>query len=151
MNPVKILYVDEYDLVLQTVQHMLEIEGWSVETCRDGLEALVRIKSSERYDLFLFNESLPGIKGIELVRHARSLAHRRRTPVIIFASTDCEQQAIEAGADAVIRKPDDIEVLTHTVAVCLRGKEYDPSPKQTSPTVNRRASFKPQLKASVIT
>ena len=120
LSLINILYADEYDLMLLTVQQMLELEGWKVETCRSGPDAWEKIESNRRYDVIILSEKLSGIGGIELLRRTRSLAHRRRTPVLIFASTDCKRQAKAAGADSVLQKPDDIRTLTDVIAASLR-------------------------------
>jgi CheY-like chemotaxis protein len=119
LNSIKILCVDEYALMLMTIQHMLEFAGWQVEAARDGGAALAKLAGGERYDAIVLAEKLPDTDGLELLRRTRQMAHRRRTPVVLFASTNCEREAYLAGASAVLHKPDDIKLLTETVARCL--------------------------------
>jgi len=114
-----ILYVEDDELLRLTVQDTLELEGWRVEPCGDGLTALVRIESSERYDLLLFDNELPGASGLELLRHARMLPYRQRTPIVIVSATDSAHEARRAGANAFLKKPDDIHQLVSTIARLL--------------------------------
>jgi CheY-like chemotaxis protein len=79
----------------------------------------MKIESTERYDLFLFDNDLPGASGLELLRHARMLPLRQRTPIIIVSATDCAREASRAGADAFLKKPDDIDQLAPTIARLL--------------------------------
>ena len=114
MGQIKILYADDYDLVLFTVKQMLEMENWRVDVCRDGAVALKRIEGEERYDLIILDERLPGISGLDLIKRARLAKHLRATPIMMFTATHCEEQALAAGANAFLRKPSGIGELLET-------------------------------------
>ncbi|HZG50823.1 MAG TPA: response regulator [Pyrinomonadaceae bacterium] len=128
MRQATILYVEDDELLRLTVQDTLELEGWRVESCGDGLAALARIESAERYDLLLFDNELPGASGIELLRHARMLPYRQHTSIVIISATDTEHEARRAGADAFLNKPDDINQLVSTIARLLPAS---PKPETT--------------------
>ena len=115
-----ILHVEDDELLRLTVRDALASEGWLVESCGDGLSALAMIESGRRYDLLLLDNDLPGASGLELLRHARMLPHRQQTPVVIISATDCAREARRAGADAFLKKPDDISRLVPTLARLLR-------------------------------
>jgi CheY-like chemotaxis protein len=70
---------------------------------------------SEHYDVLLVDYDLPYINGISLVRRARQLAHRQRTPIIMLSATNCEREAREAGVDSFLRKPEDVLKLSETI------------------------------------
>jgi CheY-like chemotaxis protein len=110
----RILYADDYDLVLFTVKQMLEQEGWRVDVCRDGAGALKRIEGEEQYQLLIFDERLPGASGLELIRRVRASERLRNTPILMFTATPCEEQALAAGADAFLNKPGGIGELIET-------------------------------------
>ena len=123
---VSVLYVEDEPCVADPVRVTLEDEGWMVETCGDGAAALERLSSGARYDVLIFDNHLPGISGIELIRRTRALAHRQQTPIIMFSGDEVEAGARRAGANSFLRKPDDLHRLTETVARLLarkRGKE----------------------------
>lgn len=117
MQQVRILYVEDYDLVLFTVKQLLEGESWKVEVCRDGSAALKRLDGDERYDLLILDERVGGVDGMELLRHARRTPRLRATPAIMFTATPCEEAARAAGADAFLRKPSGLKDL---IATCHR-------------------------------
>lgn len=117
-----ILFVEDSEVVADSVKSALESLGWLVEICADGAEAWRRLKGRERYDLLIFDDDLPGLTGVELVRRARRLAHRRRTPVVVLSAGDAEKEAWRAGADAFLRKPEDVAWLSATVARLLPGE-----------------------------
>jgi len=119
-RPVTILHVEDNKLVAGAIKDTLEMEGWKVDTCADGLSAVTRLVGEEQYDLLLFDYDLPGVNGIELLRLARKLLHRRRTPVVMLSASDCESEAWRAGADAFLRKPNDVVAVPETVARLLK-------------------------------
>jgi two-component system chemotaxis response regulator CheY len=123
---VTILHVEDSVVIANTVKETLEAEGWTVETCADGIAALKRIASNARYDLLIFDNQLPGLGGVELIRQTRALAHRQQTPIIMFSGDDVEMSARRAGANAFLRKPGDMPVIAETIARLLtrrKGRE----------------------------
>jgi CheY-like chemotaxis protein len=115
VRPATVLHVEDSKIVADTVRDALEMEGLNVVTCVNGATALRMLEGKEHYDLLLFDNDLPHVNGVELIRLARQLPHRKRTPVIMFSAGDVEAEAWRAGADAVLKKPDDIGRLTGMV------------------------------------
>jgi CheY-like chemotaxis protein len=115
MGSLTILYAEDYGLLLHHVKGLLEAQGWRVEACADGLSALEKIEGDNNYDLLVLDNSLPGVSGLELVRRARSLPHRRCTPIIMLSASDVALSASRAGVNAFLKKPDEIDVLIETV------------------------------------
>jgi len=105
---IKILHVEDYKLVADTVRDTLEAMGWKVDTCASGAQAAAILDGDEPFNVFIFDYDLPGRNGVELVRHARTLPHRRRTPIIMLTGSDIEPEAWRAGASAVLHKPHEL-------------------------------------------
>ena len=118
-QPVTILHVEDDSLVAGSARDMLKLEGWHVETCAEGETALRQLASETRYDLLVFDNELPGAQGVELIQRARSLLHRRRTPIIILSASDCESSALNAGATVFLPKPGGMTKLADTIARLL--------------------------------
>ncbi|HEX8131237.1 MAG TPA: response regulator [Pyrinomonadaceae bacterium] len=114
MQQTRILYAEDYDLVLFTVKQLLELESWQVDICRDGAAALKKLEADEPYDLIILDVQLPGESGLSLVQRARQLAHRRRTPIILFTGSLRHDEALAAGADAFLNKPTGLKDLIST-------------------------------------
>lgn len=121
-RPVTILHVEDSKAVSDAVRDTLESEGWAVEVCADGGDALDRLAGDAHYDLLLIDHDLPGASGVEITLHARSIPHRRQTPILMFSASDCEAAAREAGADAFLRKPEDFSAVVETAARLLASK-----------------------------
>lgn len=123
-RPLSILVVEDDSIVADAMKDMLEREGWRVETRADGMIGRREIESDTHYDLLLLDNQLPGgVSGIELIRFARSLAHRRHTPMVMFSASYVEGEAKAVGADAFLRKPDDVGSLAATVKRLLADSE----------------------------
>jgi two-component system chemotaxis response regulator CheY len=115
-----ILHVEDYKVVADAVRDTFEREGFRVVTCSDGGSAISRLSSAARYDLLIFDNQLPGMEGLALIRHARSLPHRRATPILMLSATEVEADARRAGADEYLRKPEGVKDLVATVRRLLQ-------------------------------
>jgi DNA-binding response OmpR family regulator len=120
---VKILHVEDNIAVAEMMKDTLALEGWEVQTCVDGAVALSLIAGEEPYDVLLLDNDLPGADGLQLVRQARSLAHRRTIPIIMFSARYNKRVALQAGANALLRKPQDLSAVAETIASLLRSNE----------------------------
>lgn len=118
-RPVTILHVEDDAHVADAVRTALSDEGWSVETCADGGGALERLAGGARYDVLIFDNQLPGVSGLELIRRTRALAHRQHTPIVMLSAGDVEREARRAGANAFLKKPNEVSALAETVARLL--------------------------------
>ena len=110
-----ILHVEDDELVVSYVRRMLELKGWSVESCMDGEVALRKIEDETQYDLIILDQQLPGVSGLQLLRRAHSLPHRRRTPVVMYSCSDLEWEALAAGANAFVGKDRGVNELVQTI------------------------------------
>jgi DNA-binding NtrC family response regulator len=121
-----VLHVEDDPTISEPVNVTLQDEGWSVETCINGAAALEKLEGGERFDVLIFDNRLPDTNGLELIRHARTLAHRQQTPIIMLSGDEVEVEAKRAGANAFLRKPGDVSSIPETVARLLarrKGRE----------------------------
>lgn len=114
-----ILYAEQSPLVADAVRETLEAEGWRVEVCASGDEALSRLQGGGRFDLLILDFRLSGLDGLELARRARALPRGVRTPIIMFTDSEVERDARRAGVDAYLRKPRGVYSLASTAAGLL--------------------------------
>ena len=114
-----ILYAEDHLAVRLAVSETLELEGWRVESCADGADALRLLESGARFDLILLDNELPHVSGLELARRARTLSHRRATPVVMLSADNCAAEALRSGADIFLRKPDDMARVAEVVGSLL--------------------------------
>lgn len=113
--PKRILCVeDDYDTSTMLCS-LLGLINCEVVTSYSMVEGLGRARE-ERFDLFLLDSWLPGGSGIELCRKIREFD--RDSPIIFYSAAgheDERESAIDAGAQAYLIKPSDINKLLETV------------------------------------
>ncbi len=100
-----ILLADDSPHAQRMGEHILREEGFEVSTVADGVAALVRIAETDP-DLIIADAFLPGRNGFDLCRQVKRW--RPHVRVILTAGsleTFDEEEAKEAGCDAVLRKP----------------------------------------------
>ncbi len=117
--PVKqtILIIDDSSTFRAELSAALELANYDVVTAADGEEGL-RIADNVRPTAILVDSVMPGIDGGTVIRRLRLDAALRATPcVLLTASEDkgAELRALDAGADAFVRK-EDLEVVLARVA-----------------------------------
>ena len=117
---ISILHAEDNQQVADLINEMLPSQTWRVELCVDGDSALRKLTSDERFDLLLVDNELPGLGGLDLVKRARKITHRRRTPIVMLSGTDCETDAWRAGVDAFLKKPEQIDEVPSTIARLLK-------------------------------
>jgi CheY-like chemotaxis protein len=110
-----ILYAEDFDPVADAVKETLEEEGWTVVLCNDGAKAFQIISGTESYDLFLFDNGLPNVDGLELTRHARQLPHRKNTPIVMLSAMEIGKEALKAGVNIFLKKPEGMRELVDSI------------------------------------
>jgi CheY-like chemotaxis protein len=115
-----VLYAEDHKIVAEAVKETLEEEGFRVVLCSDGAVALQRISGNARYDLFIVDNHLPNINGIELIRHTRQLPHRKTIPIIMLSATDAQREARLAGVNIFLKKPEGVKSLVESVNSLIR-------------------------------
>ena len=100
-----ILLIDDETIALSNLTHVLQREGYAVTACKSGEDGLAAIQKNA-FDLILTDLKMPGIDGIEVLRHIR--ATTPDVPVIMItghATLDSAVEAMKAGAYHYIAKP----------------------------------------------
>jgi CheY-like chemotaxis protein len=121
VRPVTVLLFEDNDVALSVVKRTLELEGWRVECGRDGDAAMRELEGEGQYDLIITENELPRASGLELIQRTRTLPHRRDTPIIMFSSGPYRADALRAGANEFLKKPEGIYEVREAVALLLGG------------------------------
>lgn len=119
----RVLYVEDNAEVAEAVRETLEVEGWSVDVCADGAKGLEEIRSTKPYQLVIVDYELPAVNGLEIIREARTLPHRQQIPIIMLSGKHVRSEALKAGADLFLRKPEGISLLAENIARLLKDRE----------------------------
>lgn len=119
MNNRQILLVDDDESLRRITEMQLEEMGFSVATAANGERALEEL-ASRPYALVLTDLKMPGISGMDLLRHVR--AEYPETAVILLTAYGSIQGAVEAmkaGAYNYLTKPIDFDELSILVQRAL--------------------------------
>jgi DNA-binding response OmpR family regulator len=116
----RLLYVGADLGLLEFVREALKGEGWFVVRCAGGSVARLLLRSEIRYDLLMFDEDLTEGSGMELARLARSLEHRKRTPIILLLQKERWGVARASDEGILLRKPEPFHAVVDAVR-CLLG------------------------------
>jgi CheY-like chemotaxis protein len=101
---------DEFDMT-GTLRAILEGEGYRVETCADGREALDRV-SVARPDLIIMDVMMPVLSGFEVLLAMRRTSGLETIPVILMSSVMLGVKRDEYRWQAYLRKPFRLDDLT---------------------------------------
>ncbi|NOX54009.1 MAG: sigma-54-dependent Fis family transcriptional regulator [Planctomycetes bacterium] len=123
MKNVRILVVDDEEVVCSSCQRVLAEEGYEVHTAQSPQTALA-MADEHPYDLMLVDLKMPGISGMEFLRRIK--ATRPDTEVIImtgFAEISTAVEAIKLGAFDYVAKPLSPDQLVVAVGKALETSE----------------------------
>lgn len=111
----RILCVDRDGETCSLINALLGPSGF-VSKKVSTMAAALRLAKSERFDLYLLGERLPGGSRLALCRKIRQFDPR--TPILFFAGATRKserRQAIEAGAQGYLRKPEGVYELAKVI------------------------------------
>jgi DNA-binding response OmpR family regulator len=117
-----ILIIDDSLTFREELKLVLEGAAYRVLTASTGEQGL-RLAADERPNAAIVDGVLPGIDGATVIRRIRLDAALRRTPCLLLTASedvDAEIRALDAGADAFVRKDEDIGVILAKLNAMLR-------------------------------
>ena len=119
----RVLVVDDDDMVRDTLRRVLEYEGHLVEEAGNGNDALYMLQGA-RFDLVITDYEMEGIKGDRLA--AAIKAQVPAQPVIMLTAYD-DAVANNPGQmdylDGLVPKPFQVEALREAIAKALAGRD----------------------------
>ena len=116
----RILVVEDEKHLNRIISEAVEDEGYSVDSCYNGLEALEYLACAD-YDVIILDIMMPKMNGLELVRRLRSEGNS--TPVLFLTARDAvadRVEGLESGGDYYLTKPFDFQELMAVVRVMTR-------------------------------
>ncbi len=85
MSKGKILIVDDEVHILELLRYNLESNGYQIVEADTG-EGALEILKQIHVDLVLLDLMLPGIDGLEVLRHIRQSEELRQLPVVMLTA-----------------------------------------------------------------
>jgi two-component system, NtrC family, sensor kinase len=117
-----VLVIDDSTTYREELSAALATAGYAplgAPTGEDGL----RIAAAQRPAAVIVDGMLPGIDGATVIRHMRLDAALRGIPCLLLTASqgsEAELRALDAGADAFVRKDDDLSVIMARLHAVLR-------------------------------
>jgi two-component system, NtrC family, sensor kinase len=117
-----VLIIDDSPTFREELRSVLESSGYAVVTAGTGEDGL-RAAVDARPAVIVVDGILPGIDGSTVIRRIRADAALRSTPCILLTASEersGELNALDAGADAYVRKGEDTQIILARVTAVLR-------------------------------
>ncbi len=133
----RLLLVDDDRELAGMLREYLEPEGFTVEWCADGPDALERLRRSA-FDLIILDVMMPGMNGLDVLRRLRA---DDETPVLMLTARGDDVDRIvglEIGADDYLAKPFNPRELVARLRAILRRtrpEDGDSRPLRAGPVV----------------
>src|SRR5579884_4222944 len=140
-TPGSVLIVDDEVEIRESLQALLELEGYEVQTAGDGEEGLARI-AEHPFDLVLLDFALPGRSGLDILREIRV-----QDPVLsvimvtAYGTVENAVNALQSGAANFIQKPWDNEKLLADVRAVVGRKRAEEENIQLKRALKQRYNF----------
>ncbi|HMX16346.1 MAG TPA: sigma-54 dependent transcriptional regulator [Rhodocyclaceae bacterium] len=116
MNKGKVLIVDDEEVALRNLQHVMAKEGHEVTATRSGLKALGLLRD-QRFDVVLTDLRMEKVDGLEILRHARAADPAVEVVLITgHASAASAVEAMKQGAFYYLAKPYRLDEVRKVVA-----------------------------------
>lgn len=103
----KVLILEHDELLVTTLVFRIRQHGFKVEKAKDGKEALQKLRTT-KFDLLVADIFEPEFTGLHLVKAIRKNSKNRKTPVLLIADLDQEEQtllALKLGVTDFVTKP----------------------------------------------
>ncbi len=113
----KILIADDEIDIVETLQFMLEVEGFECITAYNGEDAL-NLAKREHPDLIILDVMMPKINGYKVSRLLKFDAKYKKIPILMVTARSQEEDKMigeETGADEYITKPFEITDVVEKV------------------------------------
>jgi DNA-binding NtrC family response regulator len=136
-----VLIVDDEAGIRESLQTLLELEGFAIETAATGEEGLQRVGENP-FDLVLLDLTLPGRNGMDVLAEIRS--HDPNLPVIVitaYGTVENAVRAMQSGATNFVQKPWDNEKLVADVRAAVGWRRAQEENIQLKRALKQRYNF----------
>src|SRR5256714_1115040 len=136
-----VLIIDDEAEIRESLQTLLELEGFQVETAESGEDGIAQM-ADRPFDLVLLDLTLPGRNGMEILSEIRS--HDSRLPVIMitaYGTVENAVRAMQSGAANFVQKPWDNEKLLADVRSAVARRKAEEENVQLKRALKQRYNF----------
>ncbi|HET9184054.1 MAG TPA: sigma-54 dependent transcriptional regulator [Candidatus Angelobacter sp.] len=136
-----VLIIDDEMAIRESLETLLEFEGYSVQSAESGEEGLAKLAETP-FDLVLLDFALPDRNGVDILADIRSRDPQLAVIMITaYGTVDNAVRAMQSGATNFIQKPWDNEKLLADVRVAVARRRAEEENEQLKRALRQRYSF----------
>ncbi len=108
----KVLVVDDDPVVIRLVKELLKIQGYLVETAKDGIDAMIMVQKSKP-DLIILDVMMPELNGYDVLKTLKFQEEYKKIPIILLTAREQEldQRLSQMMGIDYLQKPLDRELF----------------------------------------
>jgi DNA-binding NtrC family response regulator len=136
-----VLIIDDESAIRESLELLLDLEGFAVTSASDGEQGLAVLESST-FDLVLLDLALPGQSGFEILQTIR--ARHATLPVVMITAYGTVQNVVEAmrhGANNFVQKPWENEKLLADIRAAIGQHRAETENLHLKRALKQRYSF----------
>ena len=137
MAKANLLYVEDDESLSFVTKDNLELQGYHITYCEDGLKAMAKIKD-DNFDLCILDVMLPDVDGFTIAEEIRK--YNTQVPIIFLTAKSLKEDKIRGlklGADDYLTKPFSIEELILKIEIFLKRSKINAPSTPTYLTIGR--------------
>jgi excisionase family DNA binding protein len=106
-----ILIVDDEEEIVNIVKTYFVRQGtYEIASASDGITALIEV-GRVKPDLLILDIMIPGVDGVEVCRRIKAGSANKTAIIAVSGMAENEKKILDAGADAFMSKPVDLDKL----------------------------------------
>ena len=115
-----VLIVDDEQEIVEILQAFLQRQGgYEISSASDGITALIDV-GRVKPDLLILDIMIPGVDGIEVCRRIKANIKNKTAIIAVSGNNEHEKKILQAGADAFMAKPINLDHLHSEAKRLLR-------------------------------
>ena len=136
-----IIIIDDEAAIRESLETLLEFEGYQVESAETGEEGLAKL-AEHPFDLVLLDFALPDRNGLQILADIRARDPQLAVIMITaYGTVDNAVRAMQSGATNFIQKPWDNEKLLADVRAAVARRRAEEENEQLKRALKRRYNF----------
>jgi DNA-binding NtrC family response regulator len=136
-----VLIIDDEAAIRESLETLLEFEGYSVQSAETGEQGLMRM-GERPFDLVLLDFALPDRNGLEILADIRDRDPQQAVIMITaYGTVDNAVRAMQNGATNFIQKPWDNEKLLADVRAAVGRRRAEEENEQLKRALKQRYNF----------
>jgi len=136
-----VLIIDDESAIRESLETLLEFEGYSVDSAETGEQGLARL-GEQTYDLVLLDFALPDRNGLEVLAEIRDRDPQMAVIMITaYGTVDNAVRAMQSGATNFIQKPWDNEKLLADIRASIARRRAEEENEQLKRALKQRYNF----------